>query len=83
VELTADNQWQLWIPPGLAHGFVVTSEAAHFHYKVTDFYCPDDEGCILWNDPNLQIAWPVKTPILSGKDAAADHFERVRQTLAR
>ncbi len=71
VELTQENQWQLWIPPGLAHGFVVTSDMAHFHYKVTEFYQAADEGCILWNTPKLNITWPINDPILSKKDAQA------------
>ena len=68
VELTQDNQWQLWVPPGMAHGFVVTSQVAHFHYKCTDYYCPEDEGGIRWNDPDLAVAWPVTQPLLSEKD---------------
>ncbi len=71
VELTQDNQWQLWVPPGLAHGFVVTSDIAHFHYKVTDFYDPNDEGAYFWNSPALGINWPITNPILSEKDASA------------
>ncbi len=71
VELTQENQWQLWVPPGLAHGFVVTSDIAHFHYKVTDFYNPTDEGAYRWNSPDLGIQWPVTEPTLSAKDAAA------------
>ena len=71
VELTQENQWQLWIAPGLAHGFVVTSPFAHFHYKCTDFYCPEDEGSIRWNDPAIGITWPVSEPILSEKDCHA------------
>ncbi len=76
VELTQDNQYQLWVPPGLAHGFVVTSEVAHFHYKVTDFYDPSDEGSYFWNSPALGITWPVAEPKLSDKDANADLWER-------
>ncbi len=68
VELTQDNQWQLWVPPGMAHGFAVTSQVAHFHYKCTDYYCPEDEGGIRWNDPDLAVAWPVAQPTLSDKD---------------
>lgn len=68
VELTQDNQWQLWLPPGMAHGFAVTSQVAHFHYKCTDYYCPEDEGGIRWNDPDLAVAWPVAQPLLSDKD---------------
>ena len=58
VELTQENQWQLWIPPRLAHGFVVISEIAHFHYKCTDYYCPGDEGNFRWDDPIFNIVWP-------------------------
>lgn len=77
VELTGDNHWQLWIPPGYAHGFMVTSETALLHYKVTDFYCPDDEGAIRWDDPRLSIDWPCKTPTLSAKDAAAPYLYEI------
>ncbi len=76
VELTQDNQWQLWVPPGLAHGFVVTSEIAHFHYKVTDFYDPSDEGAYAWDSPNLGVNWPIAKPTLSDKDANAIAWER-------
>lgn len=69
VELTQENQWQLWISPGLAHGFVVTSEAAHFDYKCTDYYCPEDEDGIRWNDPYIGINWPISNPLLSKKDS--------------
>ncbi|MBQ9405269.1 MAG: dTDP-4-dehydrorhamnose 3,5-epimerase [Desulfovibrio sp.] len=68
VELTQENQWQIWIAPGLAHGFAVTSEVAHFHYKCTEFYCPGDEGAIRWNDPDIGVAWPLRDPVLSAKD---------------
>ena len=71
VELTQENQWQLWISPGLAHGFVVTSDIAHFHYKCTELYHPEDEGSIRWNDPELGVAWPISAPKLSTKDEAA------------
>lgn len=74
VELSHLNHWQLWVPPGFAHGFVVTSEIAHFHYKVTDHYRPDDEGSIRWNDPLLGITWPVASPKLSEKDMHAPSF---------
>jgi dTDP-4-dehydrorhamnose 3,5-epimerase len=70
LELTAENRRQLWIPPGLAHGFLVLSDAADFLYKTTDFYAPAHERCILWNDPVLDIRWPLEQPpILSDKDA--------------
>lgn len=74
VELTQENQWQLWIAPGLAHGFAVTSETAHFHYKCTDYYCPEDEGAIRWNDPTFNVRWPVANPRLSEKDATAGYW---------
>lgn len=67
--LSEDNKRQLWIPPGLAHGFVVLSETADFEYKCTDYYDPSDEGSLIWNDPDLNIDWRVKDPILSAKDA--------------
>lgn len=67
--LSADNKRQLWIPPGFAHGFVTLSETAEFLYKTTDFYSPDCERCIAWNDPAIGIDWPfAETPCLSGKD---------------
>ncbi len=58
VELTADNHRQLWIPPGLSHGFLVLSDRADFLYKTTDYYAPECERCIAWNDPELAIEWP-------------------------
>lgn len=73
VELNAENQRQLWIPAGLAHGFLVLSESADFLYKTTDYYAPQAEGAVRWDDPDLAIAWPNvgMAPLLSGKDAAA------------
>ena len=82
VELTQDNQWQLWVPPGLAHGFVVTSEYAHFHYKCTEYYCPQDEGAIRWNDPDLGVVWPVECPLLSDKDKIAPSWREFQAGLA-
>jgi dTDP-4-dehydrorhamnose 3,5-epimerase len=70
VELNQDNQRQLWVPPGFAHGFLVLSESADFLYKTTDYYAPAHERCIAWNDPALGIEWPSDiTPQLSAKDA--------------
>ena len=67
--LSAENNRQMWVPPGFAHGFVVLSEFAEFLYKTTDFYAPEHERCIVWNDPELGIAWPLKDkPLLSQKD---------------
>ena len=71
VFLTEENKKQFWVPPGFAHGFVVLSDTADFEYKCTDFYDPSDEGSILWNDPVLNITWPIDKPILSNKDANA------------
>ena len=71
VELSEDNHRQFWVPPGFAHGFVVTSESADFEYKCTDYYAPDDEGAIVWDDSELGIDWPVSNPKVSQKDAAA------------
>jgi dTDP-4-dehydrorhamnose 3,5-epimerase len=70
--LSADNHLQMWIPPGFAHGFLVTSEHADFAYKCTATYSPDDERGVAWNDPDLAIAWPLAgEPTLSNKDLAA------------
>ncbi len=81
VELTAENKRQLWVPAGFAHGFVVLSESAEFLYKTTDYYAPEKERCIAWNDPDLAIDWGIDfPPLLSAKDAAgvafkdADHY---------
>ena len=73
--LSQENQHQLWIPPGLAHGFLVLSDVAHFHYKCTDFYYPGDEGSIKWDDPCIGINWPLDmSPVLSEKDSMAKCF---------
>ena len=71
VELSGDTPKQMWIPPGFAHGFCVTSETADFHYKCTVPYSPEAERAVRWDDPTLAIAWPVANPLLSKKDAAA------------
>jgi len=69
VELSGDNHRQLWVPPGFAHGFVVLSEQADFLYKTTDYYAPEHERCIRWDDPDVGIVWPEGiAPLLSGKD---------------
>ena len=76
VELSAENRRQLWVPPGLAHGFLVISETAEVLYKTTDYYAPEDERCILWSDPQLAIEWPLKQPpILSAKDQRGASLE--------
>lgn len=70
-ELSEDNHRQVWIPPGFAHGFVVLSNSADFLYKTTDYYAPQYERCIAWNDPQIGIEWPANiSPLLSAKDAA-------------
>jgi dTDP-4-dehydrorhamnose 3,5-epimerase len=75
VELSAENKRQLWIPKGFAHGFVVTSESAEFLYKTTDYYAPQFERSIRWDDPEIGIQWPAGImPILSKKDDAAHSF---------
>jgi dTDP-4-dehydrorhamnose 3,5-epimerase len=78
VELSADNHRQLWVPPGFAHGFVVLSDTADFLYKTTDYYAPEYERCIVWNDPTLAIVWPDvgALPTLSGKDNAGKPLQR-------
>ena len=68
--LSAGNRDELWVPPGFAHGFVVLSETADFLYKTTDYWYPEHERTLLWNDPALGIAWPVDAPILAPKDVA-------------
>ena len=75
--LSAENKKQLWIPPGFAHGFYVLSETADVLYKATDFYSPEHERSIVWNDSDLNIQWPTagKTPILSRKDAEGAAFK--------
>jgi dTDP-4-dehydrorhamnose 3,5-epimerase len=74
--LSAENRRQLWIPAGLAHGFLVVSEAAEFLYKTTDFYAPQHELCIRWDDPTLKIDWPLdgRQPALSEKDRKGQLF---------
>ena len=75
VELSAENKRIFWLPPGFAHGFVVLSETADFLYKATDYYAPEFERTILWNDPDLGIKWPlVGEPIISAKDATDTPF---------
>jgi len=71
MELSADNKRMLWIPPGFAHGFIVVSDVAEFLYKTTDFWHPEHERTLLWNDPALGIDWPLDgEPIVAAKDAA-------------
>ena len=75
VTLSADNRRMVWIPPGFAHGFLVVSEAAEFLYKTTDYYAPEHERTIAWDDPELGIEWPLSgPPVLSAKDKAGVRF---------
>lgn len=80
VELSADNRRQLWIPPGFAHGFLVLSNSADFLYKTTNYYAPQFERSLAWDDPHVAIEWPVSTleraPALSPKDAAAPNWRQ-------
>jgi dTDP-4-dehydrorhamnose 3,5-epimerase len=71
ITLSADDHKQFYIPPGLAHGFCVLSDTADFQYKCTDYYHPEDEASIRWNDPDIGIEWNISEPILSEKDAKA------------
>ena len=77
--LSGSNHCQLWIPPGLAHGFLVLSDTAEFLYKTTDYYAPEFERCLSWDDPALNIEWPLKgsTPLVSAKDAAGHRFAQL------
>ncbi len=78
VSLSGENQRMLWVPPGFAHGFIVISESADFLYKCTDFYLPEHERCVRWDDAELAIDWPLPAgfqPLLSAKDAAGQAFK--------
>jgi dTDP-4-dehydrorhamnose 3,5-epimerase len=80
VELSADNHRMLWVPPGLAHGILITSEAADFLYKCTDLYSPQDERTLAWNDPKVGVQWPLPAgvaPKLSAKDAVGQTFAEI------
>ena len=77
VRLSAENKRQLWIPEGFAHGFVTLSKSAELLYKATDFYAPEHERCIIWNDVDLKIDWPLETPpLLSAKDRQGLSFRQ-------
>jgi dTDP-4-dehydrorhamnose 3,5-epimerase len=77
IILSADEHKQFYIPPGLAHGFCVLSETADFQYKCTDYYHPEDEGSIRWNDSDIAIEWNISDPILSEKDAKAPFLKDI------
>ncbi|NLY65025.1 MAG: dTDP-4-dehydrorhamnose 3,5-epimerase, partial [Alcaligenaceae bacterium] len=77
-ELSAENKRQIWIPEGFAHGFLVLSEVAEVEYKTSDYYAPEHERCIAWNDPDLAISWPLKAmPVLSEKDRNGGYFRNL------
>jgi dTDP-4-dehydrorhamnose 3,5-epimerase len=82
VDLSAENSRMLWVPAGLAHGILVTSESADFLYKCTDFYSPPDERTLAWDDPTLKVAWPLPpgvAPKLSAKDARGSSFADIEK----
>ena len=79
VTLSTENKRQFWMPPDFAHGFVVTGESALFLYKCTDYYAPEHDGSVLWNDPEIGIEWPLQSPSLSDKDRAAPPLDSMPQ----
>ncbi len=81
VWLSGENFRQVWVPPGFAHGFCVTSETVDVEYKCTDFYDPQDEMSVAWNDPDIGVEWPVAAPLVSQKDGAAPRLREVVQRL--
>lgn len=83
VLLNSENKRQLYIPPGFAHGFCVLSEHAELQYKCTDYYDPNDESGIIWNDKDLKIKWPITKPLLSSKDSRLPEFRCVKKTLLK
>jgi dTDP-4-dehydrorhamnose 3,5-epimerase len=75
VHLSAENKRQLWVPAGFAHGFVTLSDSAEFLYKTTDYWFPEFERSIVWNDPEIGIDWPIDgEPLVAAKDAAGKHL---------
>ncbi len=77
VVLSAENFLQLYVPPGFVHGFCVLSEIAQVEYKCTDFYAPNDEQSVIWNDPDIGISWPVADPVVSPKDRIAPRLAEI------
>lgn len=81
IILTGQNKLQFYVPPGFAHGFCVLSDTADFQYKCTDYYDPSDESGLLWNDPSLQIQWPLSNPLLSDKDMIQPTLDAIKDKL--
>lgn len=81
IILTGQNKLQFYVPPGFAHGFCVLSKTADFQYKCTDYYDPSDESGLLWNDPSLQIQWPLSKPLLSDKDRVQPALDAIKDKL--
>ena len=81
IVLSGQNMKQIWIPPGFAHGFLVLSDAADVEYKCSEFYDPQDERQIRWNDPELDIVWPIKNPIISNKDRNNFSFKEFKDKI--
>lgn len=77
VILSEENKKQFWVPPGLMHGFITLSDTADFEYKCTEYYDPTDEVCLMWNDPDIGIDWPITKPQLSDKDAQGKSFKEL------
>jgi dTDP-4-dehydrorhamnose 3,5-epimerase len=81
MQLSAENFRQIYLPPGVLHGFLVTSEVAEFQYKCTDIYRPESDFSVAWNDPDIGVAWPIEEPILSEKDRNAPQLRNVTDRL--
>jgi dTDP-4-dehydrorhamnose 3,5-epimerase len=83
IILSGDNKIQFYVPPGFAHGFLVLSDSAEFQYKCTDYYDPEDEGGLMWNDKDLGIKWPLNTPLLSNKDLKQSTLNDIKKSMMR
>lgn len=81
VVLSAENFLQLYVPPGFVHGFCVLSDIAQVEYKCTDFYAPNDEQSVIWNDPDIGIDWPIEDPVISPKDRVAPRLQEILSLL--
>lgn len=81
IVLSGKNKLQFYVPPGFAHGFCVLSDTAYFQYKCTDYYDPTDESGLLWNDPDIDIDWPIVEPVLSEKDIQQPNFSEIKDKL--